>query len=183
MTSTSAVTVLHSKTMPGTSMVAIPITPQIAPALLGGFKSDSSQRQSPTIRETPKRLAATRAEAEQATATHVGINEAVKRSRLSNDVSSDDMDISTALSQISTGGNLLLSNGALTTAATLKPDPEGVNPAFAFQTGGHDISGNWNLRSSSSVNAPGSTSSGIATENNRRHTRDEGVSVIILTHP
>ncbi|KAM7542069.1 hypothetical protein Aperf_G00000019394 [Anoplocephala perfoliata] len=177
VTSTSAVTVLHSKSMPGTSMVAIPITSQIAPALLGGFKSDSSQRQSPTIRETPKRLAATRAEAEQATAARVGSNDAVKRSRLSTDGSGDDMDISTALSQISTGsGNLLLSNGALTTSATLKPDPEGVNPAFAFQTGGQDISGNWNLHSSSSVNAPASTSSGVTTENNRRHTRDEGIT-------
>ncbi|VDL61434.1 unnamed protein product [Hymenolepis diminuta] len=178
VTSTSAVTVFQGKPVPGTSLVAIPFTPQIAPAILGGFKSDSNQRQSPTIRETPKRLAATRAEAEQAAQVHgSSSNESVKRSRLSNDGSVEDMDTSNPLSQISSGGNLLLSNGALSAVASLKPDPEGVNPNYSFQTNTQDISGNWNLHSLSSVNAPASTSSGVTTaENNRRRARDEGIT-------
>lgn len=178
VTSTSAVTVYQGKPVPGTSLVAIPFTPQIAPAILGGFKSDSTQRQSPTIRETPKRLAATRAEAEQAAQVHgSSSNESIKRSRLSNDGSVEDMDTSNPLSQISSTGNLLLSNGALSAVASLKPDPESVNSNYSFQTSTQDISGNWNLHSSSSVNAPASTSSGVTTaECNRRRARDEGVS-------
>lgn len=178
VTSTSTVTVYQGKPVPGTSLVAIPFTPQIAPAILGGFKSDSNQRQSPTIRETPKRLAATRAEAEQAAQVHgSSSNELIKRSRLSNDGLVEDIDTSNPLSQISSTGNLLLSNGALSAVTSLKPDPEGVNSNYSFQTNTQDISGNWNLHSSSSVNAPASTSSGVTTaECNRRRARDEGIT-------
>lgn len=153
--------------MPGPSLVAIPFPSQITPALIGGFKSDPSQRQSPTIRETPKRLAVTRAEAEQAAQVQGSSSQdSLKRSRPSNDGSVEDMDTTpNVLPQLSTGGNLLLSNGALPTS--VKPDPETANPNY-FQEG----SGNWN--------APASTSSVTSTcafpIGDRRRAVDEGVS-------
>ncbi|KAL5107505.1 Transforming protein v-Fos/v-Fox [Taenia crassiceps] len=177
VTSTSAVTVIHGKAVPGTGMVAIPITPQMAPALLGGFKTDSSQRQSPTIRETPKRLAATRAEAEQAAAAHGGTNTAAKRNRLANDSGTDDVEMSTAATAAAaTAANLLLSNGGLPKSSALKPDPECVSAAYTFHGGSTDTSGNWNLPSASTVASAVSGGSGILTENNRRRTRDEGIT-------
>lgn len=177
VTSTSAVTVIHGKAVPSTGMVAIPITAQMAPALLGGFKTDSSQRQSPTIRETPKRLAATRAEAEQAAAAHAGTNTAAKRNRLANDSGTDDVEISTAAAAAATtAANLLLSNGGLPKSSALKPDPECVNAAYTFHGGSTDTSGNWNLPAASTAASTVSGGSGILTENNRRRTRDEGVS-------
>ncbi|VDK37912.1 unnamed protein product [Taenia asiatica] len=177
VTSTSAVTVIHGKAVPGTGMVAIPITTQMAPALLGGFKTDSSQRQSPTIRETPKRLAATRAEAEQAAAAHAGINTAAKRNRLANDSGTDDVEISTAAAAAATtAANLLLSNGGLSKSSVLKPDPECVTAAYTFHGCSTDTSGNWNLPSASTATSAVSGGSGILTENNRRRTRDEGIT-------
>ncbi|VDM33807.1 unnamed protein product [Hydatigera taeniaeformis] len=181
VTSTSAVTVIQGKAVPGTGMVAIPITAQMAPALLGGFKTDSSQRQSPTIRETPKRLAATRAEAEQAAAAHAGTNTAAKRNRLGNDNVTDDVEISTATAtSATTAANLLLSNGGLPKSSALKPDPECVSTAYTFHGGSSDSPGSWNLPSASTVasavNAATSSGGGILTENNRRRTRDEGIT-------
>ncbi|EUB57385.1 Transforming protein v-Fos/v-Fox [Echinococcus granulosus] len=175
VTSTSAVTVIQGKAVAGTGMVAIPITAQMAPALLGGFKTDSSQRQSPTIRETPKRLAATRAEAEQAAAAHAGTNTAVKRNRLASDSVMDDVEISTAAAAAATtAANLLLSNGSLPKSSALKPDPECVGATYAFHGGSTEFSSNWNLPSSSAVASAVSGGSVILTENNRRRTRDEG---------
>ncbi|KAH9280947.1 Transforming protein v-Fos/v-Fox [Echinococcus granulosus] len=177
VTSTSAVTVIQGKAVAGTGMVAIPITAQMAPALLGGFKTDSSQRQSPTIRETPKRLAATRAEAEQAAAAHAGTNTAVKRNRLASDSVMDDVEISTAAAAAATtAANLLLSNGSLPKSSALKPDPECVGATYAFHGGSTEFSSNWNLPSSSAVASAVSGGSVILTENNRRRTRDEGIT-------
>ncbi|CDS37813.1 fos transcription factor [Echinococcus multilocularis] len=177
VTSTSAVTVIQGKAVAGTGMVAIPITAQMAPALLGGFKTDSSQRQSPTIRETPKRLAATRAEAEQAAAAHAGTNTAVKRNRLANDSVTDDVEISiAAAAAATTAANLLLSNGSLPKSSALKPDPECVGATYAFHGGSTESSSNWNLPSSSAVASAVSGGSVILTENNRRRTRDEGIT-------
>ncbi|VDD81043.1 unnamed protein product [Mesocestoides corti] len=178
VTSSPAVAVLQGKPVPGTGMVAIPITAQMAPALLGGFKPDLSQRQSPTIRETPKRLAATRAEAEQAAAASVGPSPPIaavhytaasadvsKRSRITPETV-DDVDNSAATT------NLLLSNGAMSSGAAptpaLKPDPENISTAYHYHPTA-DAQANW------SVQHP-TASSSVSTDNSRRRCRDEGIT-------
>ena len=154
-------------------MLAIPITPQMAPALLGGFKTDASQRQSPTIRETPKRLAATRAEAEQAAIAHAGTADSGKRSRILNDSGIDDMDTSVTTAASST--NLLLSNGGLAPATGLKPDPDTASTAYSFHSSAPEA---WNIPSTTSaVNTAVSGSAAVTTEHTRRRARDEGVCV------
>lgn len=157
-------------------MLAIPITAQMAPALLSGFKADSSQRQSPTIRETPKRLAATRAEAEQAAVAHTVSTDTAKRSRVMHDNSIDDIEaVAAAVTAASNATNLLLSNGGLPTAPALKPDPEAASMAYSFHGSGNDP---WNIPSTSAATAIASGSSSVITETNRRRTRDEGVSYL-----
>ncbi len=120
----------------------------MAPALISGFKPDPNQRQSPTIRETPKRLAATRAEQEQAAAAlalsppaggvrYTGGSTAAKRTR----AETDDVDANTVLSNGSTSKSA--NNTTPLLEATVKPDPENVNPSsYTFQTAS-ESNGGW----------------------------------------
>lgn len=170
-------------------MVANPIA---TPAIIGGFKQDpTNQRQSPTIRETPKRLAATRAEAEQLAAAALalspttgggGAHFSTGASAASKRIRGPEVVDSVDASQLSVS-NLLLSNGSSASVSgstdhqtVVKPDPEAYQ--FQHQEGsdGGVVSSGLPVWPSTPLGSASNAPPITADTSRRRSGRDESVS-------